>query len=309
MITTVTPNPALDITYNVQGLIVGASNRVADVHERPGGKGVNVSRVLHQLGHATVATGWATPEFNARLRASDIPASFVDARDHVRRTIAVADGPDVTMLLEPGSRVRHDAVDTLADAITNTEPDVVAICGSVPDNLPATIVADLAATIQARTNATCVIDTSGPPLHAAMHAPGTILKVNHHEAAAALAPAGAGPDEPASPPAVAVVVRGLVELGHPTVAVTMGADGLVLAHDGQLVHARLPTPVPGNPTGAGDAATAALCRGLVTGDNIHDIARDMVALSAAAVRHPLAGTVDPGHVHELAATITLEDLT
>ena len=59
MILTVTCNPAVDVTYQVDRLAVGEVHRVATVHERPGGKGVNVARVLHALGHDVVVTGLA----------------------------------------------------------------------------------------------------------------------------------------------------------------------------------------------------------------------------------------------------------
>ena len=58
MILTVTPNVALDITYQVDRLIAGSSHRVRVVEERAGGKGVNVARVLHALGHDTVVLGF-----------------------------------------------------------------------------------------------------------------------------------------------------------------------------------------------------------------------------------------------------------
>lgn len=353
MITTVTLNPALDITYELEALHLGASNRVAAVHERPGGKGVNVSRVLTALGHDTVATGWATEAFNDDLRASGVAAAFVAARRNVRRTIAVADGSEITMLLEPGSAVDNDAVGQLSTAIVATDPDVVALCGSLPAGLPAATVAELLVEVTRATTAIPVVDTSGATLHAALQTPGVVLKVNHHEAAEVLAAiddsdaaddAGVGASEhaadrateadvetsaetaaqtvaqtvsetvaesavtPAGIAAIAATVRRLVALGHPTVVVTAGSDGLVIAHQSRLVHAVIPTAIEGNPTGAGDAATAALCVGLTTGDGIHAIARAMVAVSAAAVRQPLAGAVDPDDVAVLTPTVILKDL-
>ena len=58
MILTVTPNVALDITYRVDRLTPGSSHRVPRVEERAGGKGVNVARALHALGHDTIVLGF-----------------------------------------------------------------------------------------------------------------------------------------------------------------------------------------------------------------------------------------------------------
>jgi tagatose 6-phosphate kinase len=61
MIVTVTLNPALDLTYAVDALVPHGTHRVATVAERPGGKGLNVARVLHALGEPVLATGLLGP--------------------------------------------------------------------------------------------------------------------------------------------------------------------------------------------------------------------------------------------------------
>lgn len=63
MIITVTCNPAIDVTYQLGLLVPGEVHRIQQVHTRVGGKGVDVARVLHQLGEAVVATGFADHDF------------------------------------------------------------------------------------------------------------------------------------------------------------------------------------------------------------------------------------------------------
>jgi tagatose 6-phosphate kinase len=69
VILTVTLNTALDITYRVRSLRPHASHRVSEVTERPGGKGVNVARVLAALGHEVTVTGFAGGHTGAVLRS------------------------------------------------------------------------------------------------------------------------------------------------------------------------------------------------------------------------------------------------
>lgn len=86
MILTVTLNPAYDVTYRVDHVELGAVHRVSEVLERPGGKGVNVSRVLMQLGVPTVAMGFADAAFAESI---GLPADFEIALPRVRRTVVV----------------------------------------------------------------------------------------------------------------------------------------------------------------------------------------------------------------------------
>lgn len=109
MILTVTLNTALDLTYRVPALRPHASHRVGEVTERPGGKGLNVARVLAALGHRATVTGFAGGRTGDALReALDGDPDVVDALTPVagatRRTIAVVDAAtgDTTQLNEPG---------------------------------------------------------------------------------------------------------------------------------------------------------------------------------------------------------------
>mgnify|MGYP000967723120 FL=1 len=108
MILTVTCNPALDTTYVVDGLVTEGVNRVESVTVVPGGKGVNVSRVLAQMGEPTMVTGLADGYFGPHLEDhgpghADLSVDFVEALDLIRRTVVVHDrSGGTTSLWEPG---------------------------------------------------------------------------------------------------------------------------------------------------------------------------------------------------------------
>jgi tagatose 6-phosphate kinase len=270
---TVTLNPALDVTYPVSRLTRGATHRVVRPSVRAGGKGVNVARVLHTLGDEVVATGLAGGSDGDRLvrelTADGIAARFSPISGETRRTVSVVDADgEATLFAEPGPRVTDKEwagflalYEELADAA-----DVVVLSGSLPAGLSVTAYAEL---IRA-TSTPVILDAGGPALAAGAAAGPAVAKPNKDE----LAAAGGDP----------------LSLGATAVVVSDGPAGMrVFTGDG-VWHAAPPETVTGNPTGAGDAAAAALARSrhLPWPERL----ADAVALSAAAVDHPLAGDVD-----------------
>ncbi|MET7797074.1 1-phosphofructokinase family hexose kinase, partial [Streptomyces decoyicus] len=191
MILTVTLNAALDITYRVPRLHPHATNRVAEVSERPGGKGLNVSRVLAALGHRTVATGFAGGGTGTALRAllaeTEVTDALVPVGGATRRTVAVVDaaGGDTTQLNEPGPTVSPAEWDTFLGTYRELlgEARAVALCGSLPPGVPVDVYARL--TRAARSAGVPVLlDTSGEPLRRGLAARPDLAKPNADELAA-----------------------------------------------------------------------------------------------------------------------------
>ncbi len=272
MILTVTLNPAIDVTYHVEELVPGATHRVSRVHERLGGKGINVASVLGQLGVPVRSTGL--------LR--DGPPLFAPIAAPPRRTVVIADGREATGFWEPGPAVTAQewARFTAHYASLLPETKVVVLSGSLPQGLPAHSYASL---IGLARHAGCrtILDTSGPALEQGLAAGPDVVKPN----AAELADLGS------AVPATTMVVQSLGPQG-------LRANGLC---------ARPPRPVPGNPTGAGDACVAALARGLSLNTPWPQLLRDAAALSAAAVASPVAGHVDLDLYHQLLPEIIVEE--
>jgi len=145
VILTVTLNTALDITYRVRALRPHTSHRVTEVRERPGGKGLNVARVLAALGHEVTATGFtggATGRsFTEQLaRTSGIVDALLPVEGPARRTIAVVDETtgDTTQLNEPGPVIAPAEWSAFLDAYEDLvrSADAVALCGSLPPGVP-----------------------------------------------------------------------------------------------------------------------------------------------------------------------------
>ncbi|WP_406372783.1 1-phosphofructokinase family hexose kinase [Streptomyces sp. NBC_00647] len=289
MILTVTLNTALDITYRVRALRPHSSHRVTEVTERPGGKGLNVGRVLAALGHEVTVTGFTGGATGRTVRdqltgTAGVVDALVPVEGSTRRTIAVVDAGtgDTTQLNEPGPAItaaEWSAFQKTYERLLRSA-SAVALCGSLPPGVPVGAYAQLVRT--ARTLAVPVLlDTSGEPLRRGVAARPDIVKPNAEELAELT-----GTHDPLQ------ATRNARRRGAHAVVASLGPDGL-LAHtpDGHW-RATPPRRIPGNPTGAGDSAVAGLLSGLV--ENLPWPARlaRAAALSMATVLAPTAGEFD-----------------
>ncbi|MFJ3950032.1 1-phosphofructokinase family hexose kinase [Streptomyces libani] len=299
MILTVTLNAALDITYRVPRLHPHSTNRITEVSERPGGKGLNVARVLAALGHRTVATGFAGGGTGAALRAllaeTEVTDALVPVGGATRRTVAVADAAtgDTTQLNEPGPVVSPAEWDTFLGTYREllAEARAVALCGSLPPGVPVDVYARL--TRAARSAGVPVLlDTSGEPLRRGLAARPDLAKPNADELAALT-----GSTEPLR------AARDARRRGAHAVAASLGPDGMLAVTADGAWQAAPPRRIAGNPTGAGDSAVAGLLSGLVEELPWPDRLTRAVALSAATVRAPAAGEFDAATYEELLRTV------
>lgn len=299
MILTVTLNAAVDVTYRVGLLEQGETHRVEDVRTQAGGKGVNVARVLHALGHDVMVTGLAGGPTGAELRAdlgaAGLPETLVEIADHTRRTVTVVDDRDATGFHEPGPSVTAaewaDFLATYEELARNAT--VVVLSGSLPPGLPDETYAEL---IHRAPTAKSIVDTAGGALAAALAARPDVVKPNRYEALSATGIYRTG--------AAAARLR---ERGARAVIASLDQDGLLaLTPDGDWT-ARLPIPLDGNPTGAGDACVAALAAGLTDGTPWRELLVEAVALAASAVVCPVAGEVDLPTYRRLKTEVVVEE--
>lgn len=304
MIVTLTPNPAIDMTYQVSALALGEPHAVTRVRERAGGKGVNAAAVLTTLDIETIALCPIGDDdqtvFAADLDRRGIGHALVPVPGRVRRSIAVVE-PDgrATVFNEPGTAWPGEAMGARLEQYANTAT-VVAVCGSVPPGTEAAVLAAIR-TAGAR-GARLLLDLRGEVLRESLALNPDLVKPNRAEAAATL-----GLDPKAAPPAAELAGR-LVAQGAQAAVVSDGNRGVALATAGLRLRACLPERLSGNATGAGDALTAALAPH-VAHDPIHwpDALRDGVACSAAAVLQPVAGQVDPDDVARLRPRVVIKE--
>jgi tagatose 6-phosphate kinase len=302
VILTVTLNTALDITYRVRALRPHTSHRVSEVTERPGGKGLNVARVLADLGHEVTVTGFAGGATGRVVQDQlTTTAGLVDAlvpnSGPTRRTIAVVDEQtgDTTQLNEPGPVITPAEWSAFQEAYEDLLPSAsaVALCGSLPPGVPVGAYAGLIRDARAA-GVPVLLDTSGEPLRRGVAARPDIIKPNTDELAELT-----GSHEPFR------ATQDARRRGAHAVVASLGPEGLLAVTPEGRWRAAPPTPVHGNPTGAGDSAVAGLLSGLVEHLPWPDRLARAIALSAATVLAPAAGEFDRRAYEELVGRVAV----
>lgn len=296
MILTVTLNPAWDVTYRVTELIPGRTHRVSSVFGRAGGKGLNVARVLVALGERVMTSGLVGGTTGDAIVAElPVPHEFVWIAEESRRTVTVWSTVDgkATLFAEPGPLVGAAAWASFVaefDRLASIA-EIIVLAGSLPPGLPTSSYGELID----RSPAPVILDASAEPLRYGLAAHPAMVTPNADELAAAV-----GFD-------VADIATACQRLAVP-VAVTLGASGAVLSTSDGAWSARPPGTVRGNPTGAGDAFTAALARGMARRTAAPELLADAVALSAASVAAPVAGEVDLGVYQRMRPSVVVREL-
>ncbi|MDO0913880.1 1-phosphofructokinase family hexose kinase [Streptomyces sp. DT2A-34] len=302
MILTVTLNTALDITYRVRALRPHASHRVSEVTERPGGKGLNVARVLAALGHEVTVTGFAGGAtgrvVQERLTATPgVVDALVPVTGATRRTIAVVDERtgDTTQLNEPGPTISPAEWSAFQEAYEDLVPSAsaVALCGSLPPGVPVGAYAGLVRAARAA-EVPVLLDTSGEALRRGVAARPDIIKPNADELAELT-----GSHEPLR------ATQDARRRGARAVVASLGGAGLLALTPEGRWRATPPARLRGNPTGAGDATVAGLLSGLVERLPWPDRLARASALSAASVLAPVAGEFERGAYEELLGRVAV----
>lgn len=305
----VTPNPALDVTYRLPEVTLHAVNRIAEVIDRPGGKGVNVARLLAARGLAVTTHGFlagacgGVVEQLLRDTAPGIDQRWTATIGETRRTIAVVDDADTTMFNEPGPTVTEanwaQLNKTLVDGCL--PGDVVTVSGSLPRGTDPGEIGRLVASAK-EAGARVIVDTVGPALLSAAQAGADVLKPNREELLRTTGDAD-----------LASSIASVLRQGAVCVTVSLGAEGIALADASGIRHARLNRALTGNPTGAGDAVVAALAHGLARnpdnnlGKALQDVLPAAIAWSAATVLSPVAGEFDAETASQLIPHVIIKE--
>jgi 1-phosphofructokinase len=283
VIVTMTLNPSLDRTIEVDALIRGEVIRAKATRLDPGGKGVNVSRALLAGGvasRAVVPVGGPNGEqLTTLLRAEGIAVRAVRVGGPTRSNVTIVEpGGVVTKLNEPGGRLSRRELD-LITGVVRAEAETASwavACGSLPPGVPSASYAEFCRRM-AETATKVAIDSSGPALASVIEAGPDLVKPNREELAEVT---GQPLDQLAD---VIQAAEELRERGAKAVLVSLGADGAVLVdRDGVIVGQTRAGPLRST-VGAGDALLAGF---LSAGARGPGALAEAIAWGTAAVRLP-----------------------
>lgn len=261
MIVTVTLNPAVDHTLQVEQFpSSGTVARTDKAQLDAGGKGINVSSYLDELGTDTVATGAVggfLGEFiRTRLDEDGIANDFVDIEGQTRLNTTVLADDEEYKLNHRGPTVAPETVDDVVATIEQYDPWMVVIAGSLPPGATPADLDRIAAAGQWKT----AVDVSGQSM-CRLDATYDICKPNREELAAATEAPVDTLDQ------CAHAVEQLRQQGFARVVASLGADGALMATDDRILHAPSPTVDVHDTVGAGDGLLAGVLSELERGNS------------------------------------------
>ena len=309
MIITVTLNSAIDKTLSVPNFRLGRRHRTVEQTTMPGGKGVNVARVLKALGQPVIATGFTGGATGTRivdqLTQLSVLSDFVRIREESRTNTAVIDptNGEQTEINERGPKVSAQEVELFVDKLLYLAKgaSMCVFAGSLPRDVDTDIYAGLIRELR-RLGVTSVVDTDGDPLRRAVRAEPDVISPNVLEAEELV-----GHEFTDDPDEWAIATREMCELGAREAIMTMGEgcfarmrpeDG---GSDPALYRVRLasPTVEPRATIGSGDAFLAGFVAARYSGRNAADCLAYGVACGAESTQHLGAGLIDPERVARL----------
>ena len=288
MVYTVTFNPSLDYIVSVADFRLGLTNRTDSEAILPGGKGLNVSMVLRNLGVDSRALGFVAgftgEEIVRRVEEMGVKSDFIRLREGISRINLKLKSIDGTEINGRGPRIGREAVGELMERLDALgEGDVLVLAGSIPGSMPDETYGKIMERLAGRGVMTVVDATKNLLMNVLEYGP-FLVKPNSHELGEIFGVELRDREE-AIPYA-----RRLRELGAVNVLVSMAGQGAVLAAgDGEVYAASAPRGKLVNGVGAGDSMVAGFLAGwMERNDYRHSFRMGIAAGSASAFSELLA---------------------
>ena len=266
MIYTVTFNPSLDYIVDVSKFEEGVVNRTEHEKIFPGGKGINVSIVLKNLGIENTALGFAAgftgDEIKRLLNEKNVKSDFINVKEGVSRINVKIRSNQETEINGQGPNITDFEIKELYSKLNNLkEGDILILAGSIPSIMPSSIYMDIMDYLK-DINIKIVVDATKDLLTNVLPYKPFLIKPNNHELGEIFGVELVNKDD------VIKYSKLLQEKGARNVLVSMAGDGAVLvSEDGQVFKSEAPSGVLKNSVGAGDSMVAGFIYGyLVSND-------------------------------------------
>ena len=309
MIITVTMNPAIDKTVEIPCLQPGGLNRISRVEYDAGGKGINVSKTIRELGGESIAIGFlggnAGKTIQNVLNEKQIRHDFIWVEGETRTNTKVLEtNGAVTELNESGPVITKEQAEALLEKLSGyaTENTLFILAGSIPNSVDKDIYARITRRVHKK-GAKVLIDADGELFEKALAAGPDMIKPNRAELEAY-----AGFAHRASDEELFGIAQKLMALGIQTVAVSMGKSGAMFIRPGYFVKCPALSVKAHSTVGAGDAMVAALAYAWDLKSDNEETVRLCMAASAGAVT--TVGTKPPARalVDTLMEQVIIENM-
>lgn len=278
MIYTLTLNPSIDYIVKLDTLQSGELNRSINETKFPGGKGINVSRVLKELEVTSKALGFNggfTGKYIEEYLLNDkIETDFVKVKEDTRINIKIKTGQE-TEINAKGPSISEHEFDLLKEKIAQiTSEDLLVLSGSIPSTLPKTTYEELVK-ICKENGVEFVVDAEGELLKKVLIHHPFLIKPNHHELGELFQTSLSSSEE------VIPYGRKLVEMGAKNVIVSLADKGAVFINENMGLIAEVPKGKVKNSVGAGDSMVAGFLAAFEKTSDLKEAFRYSVAAGSA----------------------------
>lgn len=307
MIVTVTMNPAIDKTVEIDRLLQGGLNRIKKVEYDAGGKGINVSKTIRELGGESIATGFlggnSGKVIEAVLNEKGIKHDFIWVEGETRTNTKVfEESGALTELNEPGPRISESQIEQLMEKLTGyaKEGTLFILSGSIPSGVDKHIYARIIRLMHEK-GAEVLLDADGELFRSGLKERPDIIKPNRVELEEY-----AGLDYRASKEELFTLARNFKQSGIKTIAVSMGGSGALFVHKDYEAFSPALSVKAHSTVGAGDAMVAALA--YAWNKNLSDDETVRLCMATAAGAVTTIGTKPPERklVNELMQQVIIE---
>ena len=288
MICTVTFNPSLDYIVDVEDFKLGLTNRTSSELILPGGKGINVSTILMNLGIDSTAFGFAAgftgEEIIREVEAMGIRSDFIKIDSGISRINLKLKNIDGTEINGSGPEISEEKIEELLRKLDILgEGDILVLAGSIPASMPADMYSTIMERLQHK-NVTFIVDATKDLLINVLKYKPFLIKPNNHELGELFDVKLTTREE------VIPYGKKLQKQGARNVLISMAGEGAVLvAEDGSVYEAPAPKGTLVNAVGAGDSMVAGFTAGWIEKkDYRHAFYMGVSAGSASAFSEYLA---------------------
>ena len=287
MIATITLNPSLDEYITVHGLKVDETNRWVKRHRYAGGKGIDVSRAVHEMEGVTIAYGFIGGP-NGRvveilLDEEGVLFSLTPVAEETRTNFIIVDTTTSrqTLIGAPGPRISKKELERFFVKLRQMRPrpNMVVASGSIPPGVPVSVYYDIIMLCNGY-NVKTILDSAGQWLVEGIKAKPYLVKPNVHEAELLLG------RELATEEDIVEAALNIVEMGVEVAVISRGNDGIIAATKASIIKAVAPPVKVRSAIGAGDCTVAGLALKLAYREPFLEACRLAVAMGTAAVLTP-----------------------
>lgn len=311
MILTITMNPSIDISYPLDDFKVDTVNRVTSPHKTAGGKGLNVTRVLAQLGEPVLASGLLGGKLGEfleqELDQAGIQHSFYKITGETRNCIAILHQGNQTEILEQGPTIIKAESDGFLDLFAQlvAEQEIITISGSLPRGLDSDYYSRMIGICEAN-GKPVVLDCSGDSLLEVLKGPHKplVIKPNTEELSQLLGKPVTDHKEELK----LALSQPLFE-GVEWVFVSLGAKGAFVKHREKFYQVKIPKIEVVNPVGSGDSTVAGITSALFRRESDEDLLKKANVLGMLNAQESLIGYINLANYQSLVDQIEVIEET